>query len=66
MTHGYTPGGYPFTATYDAENRLASIEYTDSQSTVHKAEYIYSSGYGFLAQIKKYENSSPVGDISTK
>jgi len=62
MTKGYTPDGYEFTATYDGENRLSSIEYTDSGSTVHKAEYIYS-GYGFLAQIKKYENSTPVGDI---
>ena len=62
MTKGYTPDGYQFSATYDAENRLSSIEYTDSGSTVHKAEYIYS-GYGFLAQIKKYENGTPVGDI---
>lgn len=62
MTKGYTPDGYQFTATYDAENRLASIEYTDSGSTVHKAEYIYSS-YGFLSQIKKYDNGTPVGDI---
>ncbi|MDY6790846.1 MAG: RHS repeat-associated core domain-containing protein [Thermodesulfobacteriota bacterium] len=62
MTKGYTPDGYEFTASYDAENRLASIEYTDSQSTVHKAEYIYS-GYGFLTRIKKYENSTPTGDI---
>ena len=62
MTKGYTPDGHQFTATYDAENRLASIEYTDSGSIVHKAEYIYS-GYGFLAQIKRYENSTPAGDI---
>ena len=31
MTQGYTAEGFRFTASYDAENRLTSLEYTDSQ-----------------------------------
>jgi RHS repeat-associated protein len=61
MTKGYTPDGYQFTATYDAENRLTSIEYTDSNNVVHRTEYIYR-GDGLLMEIKKYENNTPVND----
>ena len=38
MTQGYTPNGYVFTAEYDAENRMTSLEYTDSSSVVHRIE----------------------------
>lgn len=62
MTKGYTPEGYVFTAVYDAENRLKSIEYTDT-SIVHKTEYIYRSD-SFLARIKRYENNTLVDDTS--
>jgi hypothetical protein len=62
MTQGYTPEGYVFTASYDAENRLKTLEYTDSGSVVHKTEYFYS-GDSLLAQIKKYENGALVSDI---
>jgi RHS repeat-associated protein len=53
--------GFPFTATYDAEDRMTSLEYTDS-SVVHRTEYRYS-GDGFLAVIRKFENSSLVDEI---
>jgi RHS repeat-associated protein len=69
MTHGYVNPllggagvGYPFTATYDAEDRMTSLEYTDSSSVVHRTEYRYS-GDGFLAIIRKFENSSLVDEI---
>jgi RHS repeat-associated protein len=64
MTQGYTPApdNYAVTMTYDAENRLSSAEYTDSGSVVHRTEYFYSSN-NFLAEIKKYENSSLIKTI---
>jgi RHS repeat-associated protein len=55
MTQGYTPEGHIFTAAYDAENRLKSIEYTDGGGVVHKTEYLYSAD-NFLAEMKKYED----------
>ena len=62
MTTGYTPDGCEFTAAYGAENRLKSLEYTDALSVVHKTEYFYRAD-GFLDQIKKYEDETPVSDI---
>jgi RHS repeat-associated protein len=64
MTQGYTPApdNYTVAMAYDAENRLASAEYTDSGSVVHKIEYSYS-GNNFLAEIKNYEDSSLVKTI---
>jgi len=62
MTQSYTPEGYEFTASYDVENRLRSIEYTDGSGVIHKTEYLYS-GDDFLVEMKKYENSSLVSDI---
>lgn len=61
MTQGYTPEGYVFTATYDAENRLKSLEYTDGSGIVRKTTYHYS-GDSFLAKVEKYENGSLVSD----
>lgn len=61
MTQGYTPDGYVFTATYDAENRLAAIEYTDGSAVIHKTEYAYS-GDGFIAEVKKYEDGNLTDD----
>ena len=49
MTTGYTPDGYQYTATYDAENRLKSIDYTDGESVAHHTDYYYS-GDGLLAR----------------
>lgn len=61
MTQGYTSEGYVFTATYDAENRLKSIQYTDSGNVVHRTEYYYG-GDSMLAQAKKYDNGVLVSD----
>jgi RHS repeat-associated protein len=62
MIQGYTPDGYVFTADYDAEDRMTSLEYTDSSSVVHRTEYRYS-GDGFLAEIRKHENSALVETV---
>ncbi|GJQ58204.1 MAG: RHS repeat-associated core domain-containing protein [Candidatus Scalindua sp. AMX11] len=62
MTQGYTPDGYRFTAAYDAEDRLKSLEYTDSGDVVHKTEYHYS-GDDLLAKIKKYEDEVLVDNV---
>ncbi|KJU84001.1 YD repeat-containing protein [Candidatus Magnetobacterium bavaricum] len=63
MTRGYTPEGYVFAATYDAENRLKSIQYTDKNGDVYKTEYVYR-GDGFLAGKKEYKNASKTGEVS--
>ena len=55
MTQGYTPNGYVFSASYDAENRLKSIEYTDSGSVLHRTEYHYGADSLVARQIL-YEN----------
>jgi RHS repeat-associated protein len=62
MTLGYTPEGYPVTATYDAENRAKSAEYTDGSGVVHRIELFYS-GEGFLSERKNYENNVLINDI---
>jgi len=59
LTQGYTPEGYVFTAAYDAENRLKTIEYVGAGSVTFKTEYLYR-WKGILAIEKKYENSNPV------
>ncbi|BBO68585.1 hypothetical protein DSCA_25150 [Desulfosarcina alkanivorans] len=51
LIQGYTPAGHPFTAAYDAENRLVSIEYADG-GTTYKTEFVYSA-FSFMGQIKK-------------
>ncbi|MBI4847383.1 MAG: hypothetical protein HY808_02220 [Nitrospirae bacterium] len=61
MTQGYTPEGYVFTATYDAENRLKNIQYTDNGNVIHRTEYFYA-GDSILAQVKKFENGILVSD----
>lgn len=64
MTQGYTPDGYTFNATYDAENRLASIKYTDkaSENVLRLNNYVYT-GDGLIAEEKHFENGSLVKDI---
>lgn len=49
MTNGFTPGGYAFTAQYDAENRLTNISYTDNNNVTHTASFIYDAN-GFIAK----------------
>jgi RHS repeat-associated protein len=59
MTQGYTAEGYVFTASYDAEDRLKAIEYTDTGPILHRTEYNYR-GDSLLASIKEYENDTLV------
>lgn len=63
MSRGYTPEGYVFAATYDAEDRLASVEYTDGGGIVHRTQYLYSGDH-FPAKVKKFENGSLAGETS--
>lgn len=62
LTRGYTPEGYMFNASYDAENRLTTLQYVDSEGVSHKNEYYYS-GDGLLAKLKNFENNSLVKNI---
>jgi RHS repeat-associated protein len=62
MTQGYTPEGYVFTAAYDGENRLSSVEYVDNKGVANRTEYLYS-GDSFLAEVKTYQNGSLVKDV---
>lgn len=55
LTQGDTKDGYVFIARYDAENRMTSLEYTDSSDIAHRQEFRYS-GNGLLAEQKVYEN----------
>jgi RHS repeat-associated protein len=61
MINGYTPDGYQYAATYDGENRLISIDYTDSGSVVHNVQSRYD-GNSFIGLIKKYEDSTLVDE----
>ena len=49
LTLRRTPDGYQYTATYDAENRLKSIDYTDGASVAHHTDYYYN-GDGLLSR----------------
>ena len=62
LTKGFTAplpggvgGGYPFTATYDAENRLSSLTYKDGKNITQTFQYTYS-GDGLPAIVKRLEN----------
>jgi len=61
MTQGYTPDGYLFTADYDAENRLVSVEYTDGSSVLRTTEF-HHGGDGLLARIVERENGLVAGE----
>jgi RHS repeat-associated protein len=63
MIQGYTPEGYPFTATYDAENRLDTIAYRDpgAGNVLRLTQYAYR-GDGMLAGVKRYANGVLSGD----
>ena len=63
MTTGYTPEGYEMTMTYDAENRMKTAEYTDSNSVVHRTEYLYS-GFSLLAKQKKYDSGVLISEVN--
>ncbi|WP_444923581.1 RHS repeat-associated core domain-containing protein [Microbulbifer sp. DLAB2-AF] len=55
MTQGYTPEGHVFTASYDAENRLKELTYTDSTGILHRKAYTYYWN-SLLAQIQSYQD----------
>ncbi|MCG8686842.1 MAG: RHS repeat-associated core domain-containing protein, partial [Desulfobacterales bacterium] len=61
LTAGYTPAGLPFTAQYDAENRLKSIAYTDG-GTAHRREFVYGHN-DFLGKLLRYENDTLVAEV---
>jgi YD repeat-containing protein len=54
MTQGYTPAGYVWTASFDGEDRLAGIEYTDAGGILHRTEFAYL-GNDLVGRIRKYE-----------
>ena len=61
LTHGVTPDGYPFIASYDAENRLSMLEYSDGGGVVQRTDYEYSSD-GTLARTLKREDGVVTDD----
>jgi RHS repeat-associated protein len=62
MTQGYTKNGdAPFNAAYDTENRLTSLQYTDSGGVLQRYEYAYS-GDDLLAIERHYENGTLVNE----
>ncbi|OAD22979.1 YD repeat protein [Candidatus Thiomargarita nelsonii] len=52
MIQGYTKDGYQFTAGYDAENRLTTLNYNDGTQD-HRVGYTYGAN-SFVRVIKKY------------
>ncbi len=62
LIQGYTPAGYLFSASYDAENRLVELSYTDSDGLLHSKLYAYTWN-DLLAQIQSYENGALVDDL---
>ena len=54
MTRGYTPAGYVWTASFDGEDRLARIEYTDAGGVLHRTEFAYL-GNDLVGRIRKYD-----------
>ncbi|MBI9077885.1 MAG: RHS repeat-associated core domain-containing protein [Desulfatibacillum sp.] len=61
MTKGLTCQGYMFNAAYDAESRLASLEFTDAGGILHRKEHVYRSD-GFLGLTRSYLNGAFQGE----
>jgi RHS repeat-associated protein len=59
MTRGYTPQSFPFSADYDAENRLKSLQYTDGAGAKVLLRYAYS-GEGALKDVQKNQDNVQV------
>ena len=55
MIRGYTPSGYVFSATYDAENRLIHLGFTNNPGTAFSNVYHYAANY-LLAETRRYSN----------
>lgn len=62
LTKGYTPEGYEFVATYDAENRLKQLTYTDGSGVAHKKEYLFNSS-NLLVKVLTYENDQLTDEL---
>lgn len=60
LTQGVTPDGHVFSAVYDADDHLASIEYSDG-GTIHRREFTYYPD-GYVATVKTLENAVPIGE----
>jgi RHS repeat-associated protein len=60
-TSGHAPGGEPFAATYDPEQHLTSLEYTDGAGHVRRSEYAHD-GDGWLARIVERDNGAVTRD----
>jgi len=56
LSQGYTPAGTLFAASYDAENRLKSLSYTNT-GIAHRTEFTYSSDF-FVARRQDYVNGA--------
>jgi RHS repeat-associated protein len=61
MTGGVLSEGVPFTAVYDAENRLAVLEFTDREGRACRREYVVRAD-GFPAVEKMFVNNAPAGE----
>jgi RHS repeat-associated protein len=61
LTTGYTPSGLAYTATYDALNRLSSMEYTDG-GTLKRYEFSYRHD-GFLGSVRRFENAALLEEL---
>lgn len=59
LIEGYTKDGYPFSAGYDAANRLIRLRYEDGEKNLHRIEYSYRYD-DFLATIKRFANNKLV------
>lgn len=62
MVRGITPGGYVFTAAYDAENRLTAVEYTDGSGMQFSSLFAYN-GADLLSRKVTYQDGSGTSDI---
>lgn len=54
MVQGYTPSGMTFAASFDAENRLKTLVYTNGSGVAYSNVYLYR-GNNFLAEIKQFQ-----------
>ncbi len=61
LAAGYTPDGLAFAAAYDAENRLTSLQYTNTSGQVCLTEYVYR-GDGGLAEMIQLTNGVAAQD----
>lgn len=61
LVRGLTSERKPFIATYDGENRLASLVYTNRPGETRRLEYIYD-GHSLLRQLKEYQNLTLVSE----